>query len=257
MTKLGLGIDSGSTTTKGVLYDGTRAVETVLLPTGGNPKKSLRAVYEQLYREEVAFTVTTGYGRALLPEADKSVTEITCHAKGATLLCPGCGSIVDIGGQDCKVILLDEQGAVTDFLMNDKCAAGTGRFMDAMCRTLELERTKLDTLLCGAKPVEISSMCTVFAESEMVSLLAAGAEARDIALGMVHAICKRTANFAGRLQPRGPVFFSGGLAGIEVFRSVLEEQLQLQVVTHPMSQLTGALGAAAIAYERGSRSGIA
>lgn len=123
---LTLGIDSGSTTTKGALFDGTQIVKTAILPTSANPKDSICNLYEMLYNDDVAYTVSTGYGRALLEQADKQITEITCHARGAAFLNPNVRAVVDIGGQDCKAILLDNGLNVVDFIMNDKCAAGTG-----------------------------------------------------------------------------------------------------------------------------------
>ena len=130
---LTLGIDSGSTTTKGALFDGTQVVRTAILPTSANPRESILALYHQLHSPEVTFTVSTGYGRDLLEEADQKVTEITCHARGAAYLNPATRVVVDIGGQDSKVILLDNGLNVVDFLMNDKCAAGTGRFIGRPC----------------------------------------------------------------------------------------------------------------------------
>ena len=132
---LTLGIDSGSTTTKGALFDGTKVVKTAILPTSANPKDSICNLYEMLYNDDVAYTVSTGYGRALLGQADKQITEITCHARGAAFLNPNVRAVVDIGGQDCKAILLDNGLNVVDFIMNDKCAAGTGRFIEAVSYT--------------------------------------------------------------------------------------------------------------------------
>ena len=125
-----LGIDSGSTMTKGVLFDGRNVVGCHMLPTSMRPGEILRDIYSRLYTEETGFVVSTGYGRELLKEADAKITEITCHGAGASYLAPGCDTVIDIGGQDCKVITLDSHGQVNDFLMNDKCAAGTGRFME-------------------------------------------------------------------------------------------------------------------------------
>lgn len=176
---LQLGIDSGSTTTKGVLVENGEIVEKILFPTSARPQESILNVYQHLHRDGVDRTITTGYGRELLGQADKKVTEITCHAKGAAYLKPGIQAIIDVGGQDCKAILLNQHGQVIDFLMNDKCAAGTGRFIEMMMRTLDAPIEELDQLVQGHTPANISSMCTVFAESEIVSLLATGAEGRD------------------------------------------------------------------------------
>ena len=241
---LTLGIDCGSTTTKGVLLDGNDIVETAILPTSARPRERMAELYARLYRPGVQSTVATGYGRALLPQADRQVTEITCHARGAAFLCPGISCVVDIGGQDCKAILLDKGGFVADFAMNDKCAAGTGRFIEMMCRILDCDLDEVDEFVRECSPVEITSMCTVFAESEIISLLAEGHERGDIALGVVRSICRRTAYFAQRLSPSAEVFFSGGLARFGVFRAALEEFIGLPVRTSEMSQYAGALGAA-------------
>ena len=173
---LTLGIDSGSTTTKGALFDGEKVVRTAILPTSANPKESIGRLYQMLYNQDVAYTVSTGYGRELLDQADKQITEITCHARGAAFLNPNVRAVVDIGGQDCKAILLDNGLNVVDFIMNDKCAAGTGRFIEVMMRILEEDINNIDQFVQGHQPINITSMCTVFAESEIVSLLAKGAD---------------------------------------------------------------------------------
>ena len=247
---LTLGIDCGSTTTKGVLLDGNDIVETAILPTSARPRERMAELYARLYRPGVQSTVATGYGRALLPQADRQVTEITCHARGAAFLCPGISCVVDIGGQDCKAILLDKGGFVADFAMNDKCAAGTGRFIEMMCRILDCDLDEVDEFVRECSPVEITSMCTVFAESEIISLLAEGHERGDIALGVVRSICRRTAYFAQRLSPSAEVFFSGGLARFGVFRAALEEFIGLPVRTSEMSQYAGALGEAWIGQKK-------
>ena len=248
-----LGIDSGSTTTKGALFDGTKIVNTGMVPTGANPRESMQALYRQLYTPQVGYTVSTGYGRALLEQADKQVTEITCHARGAAFLNPTIQAVVDIGGQDSKAILLDRDRNVVDFLMNDKCAAGTGRFIEVMMRTLGEDLTKIDSFVQDKTPANITSMCTVFAESEIVSLLAKGVDKGDIALGVIQSICRRTAFFAQRLNLSGDVFFSGGLAQYEIFRRTLESFIQCRVYTHPLSQYAGAIGAAVIGYQKAMR----
>ncbi len=252
--KLTLGIDSGSTTTKAALFDGKEIVRTGMVPTGANPKESIQSLYQQMWSKDVAYTVSTGYGRALLDQADKQVTEITCHARGAAFLNPDIQAVVDIGGQDSKAILLDRDRNVVDFLMNDKCAAGTGRFIEVMMRTLGENLEEMDRFVQGKTPANITSMCTVFAESEIVSLLAKGVDKGDIALGVVQSICRRTAFFAQRLKLSGAVFFSGGLAQYEIFRSTMESFLKLPVHTHPLSQYAGAIGAAVIGYQKASRS---
>jgi len=245
-----IGIDSGSTTTKGVLMQGTEIIEKVMTVTGGSPKRTIKEVYQTLKGDREVYTVTTGYGRDLLPESDKKVTEITCHGKGATFLASDIDGIIDIGGQDSKVILLDRENNVRDFLMNDKCAAGTGRFIETIMRVLHQDIEDLDDYIRNATPVKISSMCTVFAESEVISLLADGHRGEDIACGIVNSICERTANFAKKLPMEKRVFFSGGLAKSDQIRKTLEEKLGLGVATALDSQYTGAIGAALIGLHK-------
>ncbi|MFW2489942.1 acyl-CoA dehydratase activase [Clostridium chromiireducens] len=250
MSKYTLGIDSGSTTTKGVLFDGKTIVKTMIIKTSAKPKDSIRKVYDELYSKDVKYTITTGYGRSLLEEADKTITEITCHAQGVVFLNPTIRGVIDIGGQDSKVILLDNSLNVVDFLMNDKCAAGTGRFVDVMMRILEEDMKNIDDFVRDRNPVSISSMCTVFAESEIISLLAKDIHRGDIALGIIHSISKRTANFAQKLNLQGDIFFSGGLALSETFRTALEIYLNKKVITNELCQYAGAIGAAAIGYKK-------
>ena len=250
MERYTLGIDSGSTTTKGVLFDGNEIVETLIIKTAAKPKESIYKVFNKLYSDKVKYVVTTGYGRKLLKEANKQVTEITCHARGAAFLNPNIRAVIDIGGQDSKAILLDKSLNVVDFLMNDKCAAGTGRFIDVMMRILEEDINNIDEFVINKTPVNISSMCTVFAESEIISLLANDVDRGDIALGVVHSISKRTANFANRLNLEGDIFFSGGLANSKIFKDTIESYLNKNVYTHKLSQFVGAIGAAVIGWQK-------
>ena len=245
-----LGIDSGSKTTKAVLYNGEEIVKTMLVPTSANPKKSLYSLYDELYTQEVHHTVVTGYGRELLTEADQQITEITCHAKGSVFLKTDIQGIIDIGGQDSKVIVLNKQNRVIDFLMNDKCAAGTGRFIENIMRILEIDMDMLDQFVQSHQPVKISSMCTVFAESEVISLLAKDVAPGDIALGVIHSIAQRTAHFASRLPLGETVFFSGGLANSKAITTILEGYLEKSVKTHALGQYAGAIGAAVIGWEK-------
>lgn len=253
-----IGIDSGSSTTKGVLFDGDQVIQSLLVPTGANPKRTIKHVYETLSAEaqrsgKSVYTVTTGYGRDLLPEADKRITEITCHGKGAAQLAGEISAVIDIGGQDSKVILLDKDKNIKDFLMNDKCAAGTGRFVEVIMRLLHQDLFDLDDFVSDAEPTKISSMCTVFAESEVISLLANDIGGDSIARGVIASICDRTAIFAKRLPLEGRIFFSGGLAQFGIMRAELERCLGLQVVTHELGQFAGAIGAAKIGYMKANR----
>lgn len=249
---LSLGIDSGSTMTKGVLFDGNSVVEYRMRPTSMKPGEILRDMYAELHRPQTEIVVSTGYGRELLKEADANITEITCHGAGAAFLAPGCDTVIDIGGQDCKVITLNSQGQVSDFLMNDKCAAGTGRFMEMIMNRVGSDISHLDEFVRGCRPVSINSMCAVFAESEIVGLMAQEYAPGDIVLGCVHSICRRTAVFAQRLASgHSTIFFSGGLAQSEIMRTVLEEYMKTdKIITHPQSQYTGAIGAALLGYQK-------
>lgn len=250
-----MGIDSGSAMTKAALFDGEKIVACRMEPSGTNPGRVMRRLYEEMKTEDTAFVVATGYGRELLDEANKVITEITCHGAGAAFLGPGCDTVIDIGGQDSKVILLNETGQVCDFLMNDKCAAGTGRFLEMTMARVGSDIARLDEFVAHASPVTINSMCAVFAESEIIGLLAQETPPGDIVLGCIHSICRRTAVFAQKLAPQKPrVFFSGGLARSEMIRASLAQYLGTQdVQTHPLSQYNGAIGAAVLGYRRASR----
>ncbi|NMA52024.1 MAG: 2-hydroxyglutaryl-CoA dehydratase, partial [Peptococcaceae bacterium] len=166
-----VGIDVGSITTKAVLLNGDQW-QSLMLPTGWSPRDTGQSAFEQivansnLTRDDISYVVGTGYGRISLPFIDKAITEITCHARGAQHLVNGTDMVIDIGGQDSKVILIDEEGNVVNFVMNDKCAAGTGRFLQVMAAVLGADVSELADLAKDAEPVQISSMCTVFAESE-------------------------------------------------------------------------------------------
>lgn len=245
-----IGIDSGSSTTKGVLFDGENLVMKLIEPTGANPRRTIEKIYKSLKGDLDVYTVTTGYGRDLLSASDKKVTEITCHGVGGAFLCPEAEGIIDIGGQDSKIILLDKDHNVKDFLMNDKCAAGTGRFLEVMMRILHQDIDDLDDYVDPKSTVTISSMCAVFAESEIISMLAEDKSGSDIAMGVVESMCKRTAIFAKRLPVERHLFFSGGLAKSKVIGNTLEEKLNLKITTHDLSQYVGAIGAAVIGYRK-------
>ena len=248
-----LGIDSGSTYTKGALFNGKDIIKTFKIITSAKPKESIYKIYHHLYNEKVKYIVTTGYGRALLEESNKQVTEITCHAQGAAFLNSKTRTIIDLGGQDCKVINLDNSLNVVDFIMNDKCAAGTGRFIEVMMRILEEDIENIDEFVKNKNIVNISSMCTVFAESEIISLLAKDVDRGDIALGILHSIAKRTSSFSKRLNLKDLVFFTGGLASSKSFKEILSLYLNHEVFSHDLSQYAGAIGAAVIAYKKSSK----
>jgi len=249
-----VGIDVGSITTKAVLLNGS-AWRSVIRPTGCSPREAGREALEKLLdraglaRKDVGFIIGTGYGRVSLPFIDKAVTEITCHARGAHHLLEGVHTVIDIGGQDSKVIVTDGKGNVVNFAMNDKCAAGTGRFLQVMAAALGADVSELAELSRGAEPVQISSMCMVFAESEVISLLAQGVEKERIIAGIHRSVAGRIAAMAERLGTGGVILFTGGVARNEGVREFLSREMGKEVFTLPESQLAGALGAAVLARE--------
>lgn len=250
-----VGIDSGSTTTKGILLDGDTIVRRFLCPTSFRPATSIVEAWEIL-REglaETPFLTLTGYGRQLVDFADKQVTEISCHGLGARLLLPQARTVIDIGGQDSKVIELDEHGNLTDFLMNDKCAAGTGRFLDVISRTLGTQVEQLDAITEGVEPHPLTSMCTVFAESEVISLRSSGIAPEAILAGVINAMARRSAHFIARLSTQRPLLFTGGVSHCATFRRMLAGHLNSDVLTHDDAQYAGALGAALIGQRQRKR----
>ncbi len=252
------GIDIGSLSTDVVLLDAHRNIAGAsVIATGASTRKAARQALDAALAsagaavEDIVFTVATGYGRERAESADMRLTEITCHAKGARHLFPGALTVLDIGGQDSKVIRLGHDGKVVDFAMNDKCAAGTGRFLEVMARTLEmdLEQMGARSLLAG-RSLSVSSTCTVFAESEVISLIASGAPADDIAWGVHLAISERIASLAERIGIAPPVVMTGGVAKNPAARKALEDRFQLRFLLPGEPQLAGALGAALFAMER-------
>ena len=242
-----IGIDSGSTTTKGVLYNG-EIVKKLILKTSVKPRDTILQIYNELCIgiNEKPFLTVTGYGRELADFTDKKVTEITCHGVGAKFLCIDTKIVIDIGGQDSKAIKLDRDGNIIDFLMNDKCAAGTGRFLEVIAKTLEVKISDIDEIVKFSKPHPISSMCTVFAESEVISLIAKEIPREEILCGVMHSIARRTANFVSKLAIEDVVFFTGGVSTSLEFRKYLENYLKMEVKSSNLSQYAGAIGAAII-----------
>ena len=224
--------------------------------TGYNSEAAGRRVFEELLdelglaRPEIVRIVATGYGRKSVAIADKAVTEIMCHAAGARCLDPSVRSLIDIGGQDSKAVVMDENGRVTNFAMNDKCAAGTGRFLEVMARALEADLDEFGALsLRAERPAKISSLCTVFAESEVISLIARGETRENIIAGIHEAIASRVSAMASRIGLAAPLMMTGGVArNVGVVRA-LEKVLGMPVAVSPHAQVTGAIGAAAIARE--------
>ena len=254
------GIDSGSTSTDVVILDQNGKIKsTMIIPTGGgammSAEKSLASAVEKagIGEEDIVRIVTTGYGRAYIDSGDDSITEITCHAKGAHYLNPNVRTIIDIGGQDIKAISIDEHGAVTNFLMNDKCAAGTGRFLEMMARTLGLSLEEMSVKgLEWKENIVISSMCTVFAESEVVSLVAQNKNVADIIHGLNVSVASKVGALAARLGKKNPgeYMMTGGVAKNQGIINALEEKLGAKLYICDEAQLCGALGAALFAYEK-------
>ncbi len=249
---LTIGIDSGSVATKGVLYNGQTILDRILIPTGWSPRDSAREALDTLFQRNglktVACVVGTGYGRITMDFAHKLVTEITCHGRGIHTLNPEIRALIDIGGQDSKVISLDAQGSVREFMMNDKCAAGTGRFLQNTLHHLGEDISHLDALAAGAIPQKITSMCTVFAESEIVSLLAKGIDKPGIAAGIVESITERVASLLGRVRIDGEVAFTGGVSQSLAVCHSLERRIGKPLYRPESAQYIGAVGAAVIAW---------
>lgn len=253
---ISIGIDVGSVAAKAAAYDGEKILVTALMPTGWSPKESggqlLKIIMGELNitKNDIGAIVGTGYGRVSLPFADKKITEITCHGRGAHYIDPRIRTIIDIGGQDSKVIKINKKGNVVDFLMNDKCAAGTGRFLQVMSNALEIDIDELSQLASGAEPANINSMCTVFAESEVVSLIAEGTPKNAIASGLLHSVCNKTYSLVGKMGIEEIVFFSGGVSRSKKMGELLSKKLKVEVRSSDESQFVGAIGAAIIGYEQ-------
>lgn len=254
---LTLGIDIGSLSTDAVLINEKKEIVAYeVIATGASSKKACDKIFKQildaakLEAKDLDYIIATGYGRIKVPFANEVVTEITCHAKGANHFFPDARTVIDIGGQDSKAIKLDAKGNVVDFSMNDKCAAGTGRFLEVMARTLEIELDDMGELsLKGKDNVSISSLCTVFAESEVVSLIGADHKTPDICKALHISIAKRVSAQAKRVGLEETVVMTGGVAkNIGVVRE-LEKKLLCTIRIPEEPQIIGALGAAIIALE--------
>lgn len=250
-----LGIDIGSTSSKAVVLGKNKNVLSSAVINIGTGTKGPERVVERVISEakieirDVVATVVTGYGRITYQKADKQITEISCHAKGVHYVNPKARTIIDIGGQDAKVIRLDDNGKVENFVMNEKCAAGTGRFLEVMARILDCPIDKLDKMSQQAtEDITISSICTVFAESEVISQLAAGTKRENVAQGAHIAVAKRVAGLANRIGIEPEVVMTGGVALNRGVVTALERELKEEIIImNP--QIMGALGAALYAYE--------
>ena len=254
MDMITAGIDIGSISTKAAVLSDGKLLGTRLIFTGYNAEAAGRTVFEELLknlgleRQAVRRVISTGYGRNSVKFVDKAVTEITCHGAGAHYLDPGARSIIDIGGQDSKVIVIDEKGKVKNFAMNDKCAAGTGRFLEVMARALEVDLEVFGNLSLEARdPSRISSLCTVFAESEVISLISRGEHRENIIAGIHESIAARVAAMANRVGVVPPVVMTGGVAKNAGVVKALEKKLGMTIRVSEYAQVNGAIGAAVLA----------
>ncbi len=255
-----LGIDIGSATSKAVLLsDGTSVLSKHVIPLGTGTRGASE-VYEYVMAEagiaacDIARSVSTGYGRFGFTQADRQISEVTCHAKGVRFLVPDARTIIDIGGQDAKALSLSASGGLVNFMMNDKCAAGTGRFLEVMSRVFDVKVEDMGEVAARSKkPAVISSTCAVFAESEVISRLASNESVEDIAAGIHASVAKRVAGQAMRVGIVERVVMSGGVAKNPGVVEAMERELGCRITVPEDCQLAGALGAALFAWEDFSR----
>lgn len=252
---LTLGIDIGSASSKAViLEDGKTIVAEAVVQSGtgtSGPGRALQDVFARsgVSRDAVQRTVATGYGRFSVEGADRQVSEITCHGAGIFFLCSTAGTIIDIGGQDAKAIELGENGTIRKFFMNDKCAAGTGRFLEVMSRVLEVGLDEMEACHFKAtEPAPVSSTCTVFAESEVISLLSQGVSRENIIAGVHKSVASKACALAYRAGIKDDVIMCGGVARNGGVVDAIRKELGRTVTVAPRPQLTGALGAALLAW---------
>lgn len=251
------GIDVGSTQAKGVVLDGRGTViAQALLDMETNMGSAAQEVFQcvlaeaKLSADDIAFTVATGYGRYRVIFGDLQVTEISCHARGAIAEFPGTRTVLDIGGQDTKAIRIGDAGEVNDFAMNDKCAAGTGRFLGAASFALELPLSELGPLaLKSTRPVKITTTCTVFAETEIIGHLAKGHRPEDVLMGMHHSIATRCASLVRRVGMVPEVTFTGGVSRNAAMVVLLQEVLGTSLNVSAQGQFMGAIGAGLYALD--------
>lgn len=252
------GIDIGSTATKVVVFDQKKEniLHKLMIPSGWNSKETSEKVLEWLASEGVtpenSVVISTGYGRISVPYADKQITEITCHGKGALYLHPGDCTVIDIGGQDTKIIYL-QNGMVTDFIMNDKCSAGTGKFLEIMANRLGVTIKEIFELAEQGNPITISSMCTVFAESEVISLMGKGTSKEDIANGVILSIVQKVNSQEKKSSDNNKEYFlTGGFCNTPYMMKELGKALDGNVSSHIDGRYAGAIGAALLGRKKKS-----
>ena len=259
MSRITAGVDVGSTASKAVVVVDGKAVGQVIGASTTNPARTAEEIFKTalsqagLSREEVGFVVGTGYGRTLVPFANQNISEITCHARGAHHLRPTVRTVIDVGGQDTKAICLDSEGQLLDFVMNDKCAAGTGRFLEAMARSMEIGVDEMQQFYFQeGKPCQITSMCSVFAESEVINLINDGVPMSRVVKGLLQSLANRVSSLARRLGIVEEVTITGGVAKNRGVWDAVGKKLKIDLVELPGDpQLVGALGAALIAADLG------
>jgi len=252
------GVDVGSTQTKAVVLDGDRkVVGRALIDTGANVTAAAENAYALavkdagLRNEDIDYVIGTGYGRYKVTFGKAQVTEISCHARGGQYLFPGTRTVLDIGGQDTKAIRVSPDGAVLDFSMNDKCAAGTGRFLGGAAAALEIPLGELGGLALQARnPVKITTTCTVFAESEIINWLAKGKKVEDILLGVHQSIAQRSISLLRRVGIESEVTFTGGVTRNVGMVTVLQEMMGVKLNVSPEAHYMGAIGAALFAMDK-------
>jgi predicted CoA-substrate-specific enzyme activase len=251
------GIDIGSASSKALILEHDRVLAHAIMPTGAEPAASAQRVVEaaldqvDLGLNRMRYIVSTGYGRVIVPFADEEVTELSCHARGAHWLFPGVSTVLDMGGQDCKAIRCDERGRLGDFAMNDKCAAGTGRFLELMADVLQIPLEEIGPLSLEAKgEVRISSTCAVFAKSEVAGLVREGRERREILAGLHEAIAARVFSLLRKVGVEPDFVIAGGIGKNTGVVRRLEAKAGVPALVPPEPQIVGALGAALFAADR-------
>ncbi|MBN1656579.1 MAG: 2-hydroxyglutaryl-CoA dehydratase [Deltaproteobacteria bacterium] len=258
------GIDIGSLTAEAVIIESGEIVGSEIISVLPNPVDSAKSVLGKLLsraglcREQIAYTVSTGYGREKIQAeglADENMSEISCHGFGAYHYNPDVRTVIDIGGQDAKVIKIDRDGKLLNFVMNDKCAAGTGQFLEVMSRALGVDLNQLGEIsLRSRKPVPLSSRCTIYAETEVMHCLQRGVPKNDIAAGISGAIAKRVAALVKRVGIEPPIMITGGVAKNAAVRREIEKELEVNIIYPNIDpQIIGAYGAAAFAMQKAGK----
>jgi len=252
------GVDIGSTASKAVILVDRKPAAQIIGPSSTNPKRTAQEIYDKALAEagvkatDVEYIVGTGYGRTQVEFATKNISEITCHGRGAHFLIPSVRTVIDVGGQDTKAICVDSQGNLLDFAMNDKCAAGTGRFLEAMSRSMEVPIGEMEKhYFDGGDPCTITSMCSVFAESEVINLINDGVQLSRIMRGLLQSLAVRVSSLTQRLGVVEDIVMTGGVAKNKGVQDAIEKKLKISMrrFNGEDPQLVGALGAALVAAD--------